>query len=86
MPIQPLKSMNYLLFGLCLIILSTRTSQAYLDPGTGSYLFQLIIASFLGGLFALKTWWRSIKLFFRRNSRDKKQESITEENDNKENE
>lgn len=37
---------------------------AYLDPGTGSYFFQLIIAALLGGLFAIKLFWNSIKAFF----------------------
>jgi len=37
---------------------------AYIDPGTGSYLIQLLIASILGGLFALKTYWRKLLIFF----------------------
>ncbi len=36
----------------------------YIDPGSGSYLVQMIIAAILGGLFYIKTIWRSIKLFF----------------------
>jgi len=39
---------------------------AYLDPGTGSYIFQLIIAGLVGGLFALKLFWRQIRNFFAR--------------------
>jgi len=34
---------------------------AYLDPGTGSFVFQLLIAGVLSGLFAVKNSWRSIK-------------------------
>jgi len=37
---------------------------AYIDPGTGSYLIQLLIASILGGLFALKVYWRKLLVFF----------------------
>jgi hypothetical protein len=37
---------------------------AYVDPGTGSYLVQLLIATMLGGLFVLKTYWRKIADFF----------------------
>ncbi len=33
---------------------------AYIDPGTGSYLVQVLIATILGGLFAFKTYWRKI--------------------------
>lgn len=40
-------------------------AYAYLDPGTGSYIFQLIIASVIGGLFAIKIFWRNIVSFFK---------------------
>jgi hypothetical protein len=39
-------------------------AYAYLDPGTGSYLFQLAIAAILGGLYAIKVFWKNIKTFF----------------------
>ena len=44
----------------------TQTAYAYLDPGTGSYIFQILIASFVGGLFAIKLFWRQIILFFKK--------------------
>ena len=40
--------------------------MAYLDPGSGSYLLQLIIAGFLGGLFVIRMSWDKIKAFFRK--------------------
>lgn len=36
---------------------------AYLDPGTGSYLFQILIAALVGGLFAIKLFWGRISAF-----------------------
>ena len=36
----------------------------YLDPGSGSYLLQLLIAGFLGALFAIRLYWKRIKGFF----------------------
>lgn len=39
-------------------------AYAYLDPGTGSYVLQLIIGVLLGGLFVIKAFWRNIKTFF----------------------
>ena len=36
---------------------------AYLDPGTGSFIFQMLIAGFVGGLFALKLFWARVKTF-----------------------
>jgi hypothetical protein len=37
---------------------------AYLDPGTGSYVLQMIIAGLLGAAFAVKMSWFRIKRFF----------------------
>lgn len=45
------------------IVISGR-AYAYLDLGTGSYIFQMIIAVFIGGLFALKLFWGKVKNFF----------------------
>jgi hypothetical protein len=36
----------------------------YLDPGSGSYLVQAIIAGVLGVLFYFKNTWQRIKMFF----------------------
>jgi len=45
------------------VFLCPRAAYAYLDPGTGSYIFQLLIAGLLGGLLAVKIFWSSIKKF-----------------------
>ena len=36
----------------------------YIDPGSGSYLVQVIIAAVLGIAFYFKTIWLRIKMFF----------------------
>ena len=46
------------------------TSAAYLDPGTGSFIFQIIIAGVVGGLYTIKTYWRNIKGFFKKDNRE----------------
>ncbi len=38
----------------------------YLDPGSGSYLLQLLIAGALGALFALRLYWKRVRGFFSR--------------------
>ncbi|MFT3701583.1 MAG: hypothetical protein QM802_04400 [Agriterribacter sp.] len=38
----------------------------YIDPGSGSYLVQAIIAAVLGVAFYFKTGWRWIKSIFHR--------------------
>ncbi len=46
------------------VLASPGRARAYLDPGTGSYLFQILIAGLIGGLFAIKIFWVKIKGFF----------------------
>jgi hypothetical protein len=48
---------------LCICITLPRKALAYLDPGTGSYLFQVLIAVGLGAIFMVKTYWSRIKQF-----------------------
>lgn len=36
----------------------------YIDPGSGSYLIQIIIAAVLGAGFFIKNFWLRIKTFF----------------------
>jgi hypothetical protein len=40
--------------------------MAYLDPGSGSYLLQLLLAALFGGLFILRMSWDRVKTFFRK--------------------
>ncbi len=42
---------------------ATQPAYAYLDPGTGSYLFQMALAGLFGALFALKIYWLQVKTF-----------------------
>ncbi len=56
-----------------------RTKQAYLDPGSGSYLLQLLIAGLLGGAFAIRASWGKIKNFFRRKPKSEEEVSSDDE-------
>ena len=51
---------------LLLWLVFTRDAHAYLDLGTGSYVFQMLLASLVGGLFVLKMSWKRVKVFVRR--------------------
>jgi glycerol uptake facilitator-like aquaporin len=44
-----------------MIISSAAPAHAYLDPGTGSYIFQLLLGSILGSLMVVKIYWRQIQ-------------------------
>jgi hypothetical protein len=48
------------------LILSPRPALAYLDPGTGSFLFQTITASVIGGVFLVRNSWNRIRDGLRR--------------------
>ena len=58
--------MIILLFGVFYLCLSVDVYATYLDPGVGSYIFQVLIAGTVAGLFAVKLFWRQIKLFFKK--------------------
>jgi hypothetical protein len=53
---------------------------AYLDPGAGSFLVQMLIAAFLGGGILLKVFWNRL---FGRNTKDDLEDGQedTEENE-----
>jgi len=36
----------------------------YLDPGSGSFILQIVIAAVLGGAYAVKVYWKKIKKLF----------------------
>ena len=48
---------------LTLIFVLCFPAYAYLDPGTGSYFLQIIVATLLGALYAIKQSLYKIKLF-----------------------
>ena len=41
-------------------------AYAYLDPGTGSFFTQMLLAGLVGASFFIKTFWKNIKSFFSR--------------------
>ena len=47
----------------------------YVDPGSGSYLIQVIIAAILGALFYFKNIWWKIKAFFFRPKKEDNNEN-----------
>ncbi|MEN8242937.1 MAG: hypothetical protein ABFS17_13530 [Chloroflexota bacterium] len=62
--------MNFIEFNSALFL-----GMAYLDPGSGSILIQMIIGALVGAGFYIRAKWGSIKNIFRKNL------PKTEEND-----
>jgi hypothetical protein len=49
---------------LTLTAVFPRHAMAYLDPGSGSMVMQLLLAGFAGAAVGLKVFWRKILAFF----------------------
>ncbi len=56
---------------------------AYLDPGSGSFLIQMLLAGGLGAAFLVKTYWRKIKGLFEKDKVDAEQSASEEANQEK---
>ena len=55
-----------------------RKENAYLDPGSGSFILQLIIASLVGAGFLLRGYWSKLIGRFR-GSTDEETENVDED-------
>ena len=59
------------LLALPIIGAMTGTTRAYLDPGTGSMILQLLLGGIAGMAIVLKLYWHKFKaLFGRRGAKD----------------
>ena len=57
------KIIMYIFLGI-LYLIFPRAIYGYLDPGTGSYILQIILAVFVGAAFTIKIYWAKIKNVF----------------------
>lgn len=53
------------LFVFAWLLALTSSAHAYIDPASGSYLIQFLIATLLGGAVVMKTFWGRTRDFFR---------------------
>ena len=67
----------------CAGVLISREALAYIDPGTGSFLLQMLIASLLGALLTMKLWFGAAKSFFRRHFSKTPVEALPPSGENK---
>jgi hypothetical protein len=54
-----------LILALLVLFILPHSALAYLDPGTGSLIWQLLLAGALTAAFLAKRYWRRIKQLFR---------------------
>lgn len=53
----------YLAYLLVLVAVPFSFACAYLDPGSGSFIIQLVVGAVLGSLVAIKMYFKNIKKF-----------------------
>lgn len=59
--------MNHLFFIFILsLFVFPKDAYAYLDPGTGSMLVQVLIGGILGSLYFIKLYWKKLRSFVRK--------------------
>ena len=58
-------------FQLITLLAPILRPQAYLDPGSGSFLIQLVIAGLVGAGFLIRAYWKKIKGWFGRSDSPK---------------
>ena len=54
---------NFIFFLIIIFSLTIANMYGYIDPGTGSYIIQVLIAGTAAGLYTIKVYWKSIKTF-----------------------
>lgn len=52
-------------------LFAPQDAHAYLNPGAGSYVIEVMIAMAVGGIFLIKLWWRKFKDIFTRRKNEK---------------
>lgn len=57
-------SLSAALFGFLWILIFSRPAHAYIDPGTGSMVLQMVLAGLAGLGLALKVFWHRLMTFF----------------------
>jgi hypothetical protein len=56
--------MIFVILAVFMCLCYTRDAYAYIDLGSGSYIFQFLMGILLGLLFAAKAYWLKIKSSF----------------------
>lgn len=54
------------LFLAYFLLVTIPNAHAYIDPNSGSYIFQLVVGAFLGAAVAVRVFWRRIWGFLTR--------------------
>lgn len=63
--------LSILTYGQVIVLIgSLNKDLAYLDPGSGSFILQILLATLLASLFFMKSFWRKVIGIFKKPSPD----------------
>ncbi len=62
---------SYFIWGLPFLVFFSSPAHAYLDPGTGSLIVQVIIGGIAAGMTAMSFYWSKVKDFINRHMKSK---------------
>ena len=54
----------FIIISLLFLFPWASSAKAYIDPGTGSYILQVVAGLFFACIFVLKSYWQAFKAFF----------------------
>ncbi len=57
---------SLMIFPFIALLIPMIGTHPYLDPGSGSFILQILIATIVGSLFLVKVYWNKLKAFFKR--------------------
>jgi hypothetical protein len=59
-----IRKISVIAMALGVLLFYSGSLMAYIDPGTGSYIFQVIVTVAAGAIFGIKVFWKNIVKFF----------------------
>jgi len=66
------------LFVAAFLLVLAPAAQAYIDPGSGSFFFQILIGGLVGAAVTIKAFWGRIVAFFRRGPKDETKQASSQ--------
>jgi hydrogenase-4 membrane subunit HyfE len=75
------KCFNMVLLIVAILVVAPQPAHAYIDPGSGSYVLQVALASLFGFLFVLKSSWVNLKtMITSKFSKSRQHDSLAQQN------
>ena len=56
-----MKTVEIVVLAMLALLFLPRRSHAYIDPGTGSFVIQMLVVAAVGVVFVIRTYWHTLK-------------------------